>query len=412
MSIHRSMDNKGIIVSNSDTAKQLPKGLIFLTPVWGKPYVDFFLDFVIRNLADDNAILKLAEKFDCKYIIYTNQYLMGAFKNNIYIQKLSSKIEFIMKDVEDFTSDNKYKCLSACYNDAIKYSFQNEYANIFLNSDMIYSKETFSNILKTILDGYRCIEIDGFRIIKEKFVPEINNRCTSEFALPARELVGLSIDNMHFISKCHFWDNGKGVPFMPFHTYWRVGDEGLIGRISHIYPIYFWPVNQDNASNVSIDWDLVDNSGIDKKDIFVVQSSDYIYSVEISSESYHIEPLYPEADIHYMAMFVLNYCKELHLWRLKKSIEFLRTEKKNIGIWREKHSHSQEWVNSIFLYLDPIIAIKNLFNQKNRYYASNILMWKFRHIINRYFVSRIKLAIHLILNGEISLLIKKIKGLA
>jgi hypothetical protein len=277
---------------------------------------------------------------------------------------------------------------------------------------MIYSKETFSNILKTILDGYRCIEIDGFRIIKEKFVPEINNRCTSEFALPARELVGLSIDNMHFISKCHFWDNGKGVPFMPFHTYWRVGDEGLIGRISHIYPIYFWPVNQDNASNVSIDWDLVDNSGIDKKDIFVVQSSDYIYSVEISSESYHIEPLYPEADIHYMAMFVLNYCKELHLWRLKKSIEFLRTEKKNIGIWREKHSHSQEWVNSIFLYLDPIIAIKNLFNQKNRYYASNILMWKFRHIINRYFVSRIKLAIHLILNGEISLLIKKIKGLA
>ena len=67
------MDDKVIIVSNSDTAKQLPKGLILSTPVWGKPYVDFFLDFVVRNLADYNAILKLAENFDCKYIIYTNQ---------------------------------------------------------------------------------------------------------------------------------------------------------------------------------------------------------------------------------------------------------------------------------------------------------------------------------------------------
>ncbi|MCK9917962.1 hypothetical protein MXD81_53360, partial [Microbacteriaceae bacterium K1510] len=199
------------------------------------------------------------------------------------------------------------------YNDAIKLSAERHSALVFLNADMIYSDGTFASIAKRASEGKRCVEIDGFRTKKQGMEAALRSAFRDIIAIQPSHLVQLSLEHIHSISLSHIWEAEGDGGFIPFHTYWRAGSHGLVGKLSHLYPLYLYPRNWNIGAARTIDWDLIERAGLHEDDIHIVTDSNELFVAELSDENYVIAPTFPEGgSIRGMRRFIADSCSPHH----------------------------------------------------------------------------------------------------
>jgi hypothetical protein len=234
--------------------------------------------------------------------------------------------------------------MTAAYNDAINKAAAIKSDIVFLNADMIYSAGTFRRLVDLIDQGKRCVEIEGFRVNK---LPVERALRQSSWAPDSATLVKLALNNIHLISLCHFWEPETDFGFLPFHTYWRA-DRGLLARASHLYPLYLYPRDWDALQAAkTIDWDLSDKAGLRPDEMHVVRDSEEIFSVELSDQSYAIDPSFPNgASIQKMREFVDKHCTPEHRARLSFPILFRADPTNNEG-WRLARIKSTLWYKAV-----------------------------------------------------------------
>ena len=324
-----------------------PHSVVLSTPVWGAEYVRLFCDLVLNNLAAPGNIPALASQIPCTYHIYTNDAAVPLIKNSPAFRSLAERIEIMFHSTAQFADSAKYSLLTACYNDAVAIAAGNGSALIFLNGDMIYSNGTFEAVLRRMDEGKRCVEIEGFRTVKQAMERHLKERYPDIIDIPTRDLVKLSLDCIHPISRAHFWEAESDFGFIPFHTYWRAGNSGVIARASHIYPLYLYPRLWELICDNTIDWDLVDKAGLAREDIHIVEDSDEIFSSELSDESYIIAPTFPEGcSVKLMRSFIAQHCSEDHKWRLGRTIHF-KIDDRNAVRWNWARFKSRCWYLAI-----------------------------------------------------------------
>jgi hypothetical protein len=310
--------------NESSTASALetqPQSVLLCTPVWGAEYVRVFCDLVLRTLLAPGNLPVLAKRMKCIFLVYTSRESESLLLSSSSFQKLSSLLELRLHFIEDLKGADKYGMLTACYNDAIRIGAERKQALIFLNADMIYSSGTFASIVKQIDAGKRCIEIDGFRTKKQGMEADLLREAGDIIDIPSSELVGLAVKHIHSISQSHFWETEADGGFIPFHTYWRAGKYGLVGKLSHLYPLYLYPRTWDGLNSAkTIDWDLIDRAGLTSDDIHLVLDSEELFVAELSDEDYVIAPTFPDGGtVRDMRGFIAQSCAPHHRDCLKYS---------------------------------------------------------------------------------------------
>lgn len=323
-----------------------PAKIVLSTPVWGEQFVELFCNFVVRNLIAPGNLPALA-RFDCVYHIYTDDLERSHFHREPF-NTLRKLLAVEMHSTRDFIGIDKYGTLTACYADAISRAVDERAAMIFLNADMIYSADTFTNLLKLIEAGKRCIEIEGFRVLKDPVRKELEDKCEHNIAIRSSDLVKLALNQIHPISASHFWEPEADLGYMPFHTYWRAGAHGLVAKASHIYPIYLYPRNWDLGSARTIDWDLVDSAGMKADDEYVVCDSEEIFAIEMSDASYCIPPTFPNGcSVEQMRGFIDQHCNEGNRRRLNYTIR-LRANPNEDGLgWAPASLKALLWTKAV-----------------------------------------------------------------
>jgi len=324
-----------------------PKSILLCTPVWGAEYVRVFTDLVLGSLLAADNIPALAEKFDCVFLIYTNKESEALLRASASFRKLEALLAVQIHYIEDIDGADKYGMLTACYNDAIRIGAEHRQAFIFLNADMIYSNCTFAAVAKRIEAGKRCIEIDGFRTKKQGMEAALRRQFNDVIDISPSNLVGLALEHIHSISQSHLWETETDGGFIPFHTYWRAGEFGLVGKLSHLYPLYLYPRNWDLSAAKTIDWDLIDQAALRSDDIHLVLESDELFVAELSDENYVIAPTFPEGGtIQGMRQFVANSYTDHHRDCLRYSSR-LRVKSGGDLLWRWAELKAFMWQKAI-----------------------------------------------------------------
>lgn len=360
---------------------EIPEKIYLVTPVWGGEYTRFFSELVVPNISRSDGIRKIFSEFDCKYLIYSDGISIEYLKGHPEIEFLRSLVE--VQFIDNFNADDieKYGRLTLSYNSGILRASSVGAALIFLNADMMYSSSTFSSLLRLIHQGKRSVEIEGFRVDKEPVECDLRANSTG-FQVDARYLVELAMKYPQSISRSHFWEEYPEDGFMPFHTYWRVGDRGLLARASHIYPLYLYSRNASAGAAKTIDWDLVDTAKLHPEEMYIVRESDEIFSIECSNASYHITPTFKAPSLDEMREFVKQHCTPEHRRRLGVSIRFRKRSGGTIA-WLFAEAKARVWyaglaedtcvVKIIFFFRKAKNEIDNI-HKKIDYMINEILM--------------------------------------
>jgi hypothetical protein len=334
--------------------------LHFATPVWGEEYVRVFLDTILPTLFSPGNLPAVPDRKYCVYRVFTLAAHFAQIKQHSSYAALANLVDVELIDTAAVfaasrtrkADSTKYDLMTAAYNEARLRSDAANAAAVFLNADMIFSDGSMANMVRIFREGKRAIEIEGFRTNKDGMEVALHLHFKDEsgaISIASRALVELSLTNIHRISRKHYWNRAGNDPFIPFHTYWPVGSNGLISRATHLYPLLVYPDRKFANTSQTIDWDLLDHALSDVSTIHVIEDSDLIYSCELSDRDYDIQAFFPARQrFALMCQWVREnkQCSPRHRSTLRTPI-LIHSDDGNGWRWWWAKWRTQRWVNAV-----------------------------------------------------------------
>lgn len=270
---------------------------ILVSIVWGKQYIDLFLDCVLPSYLSTQNIPLAAKRFHLSAQIFTTpQEAEQIAKNPNYLQ-LQKFIDCRILPVIDQTlleSDpNKYSVKGYCQSLAIQNAMKQQAVVLLLNPDSLVSDGGITHCCSLISQGYKAVLIGELaRVELESIRPHLlsyYNAKTRASTFPSRDLVELGIAHLHEIGKNLFW-KGETFTKWPSIIYWRAGKKSLLAKFFHLHPMAIDVRNVRKKLPQTLmtdDAGLIQFLGIQPHEIHRIVDSENLVCIEISSKAMH-----------------------------------------------------------------------------------------------------------------------------
>lgn len=125
----------------------------------------------------------------------------------------------------------------------------------------------------------------GIRLTRETAWPALRGMVGTDgltLDLPPRRVVRLILEHAHPFTHSLFWES-PDYNRMSSHLYWRVGQAGMLGRCFYLHPFMVNPQRKDVYLVRTIDTDYVMQACPDHERVEVIEDSDELVSVELTS---------------------------------------------------------------------------------------------------------------------------------
>ncbi len=264
--------------------------------VWGEHYIDLLVNVVLPSqLAPGNLPVFQGTGHEVVYKIYTTT--IGAHsiaKSPAYVRLCTIiRAEFVSIDrVADFdramSPEEKYHAMSECHRMAIEDAAKNKAAIIFVSPDCLQSDGTFSSLLRLSASGKRAVVMPALRVVRETFVPQLLSEfrdADGAIRISSRDLVKLSCAHWHPLTLATFVD-ASSFNSAASNLYWKVPGQGVLARCFHLSVFMVIPHEAHSSFSQTIDGDYLRSACPAIEDIHVVEDSDEIMCIEMSSRAY------------------------------------------------------------------------------------------------------------------------------
>jgi hypothetical protein len=264
----------------------------FTTVVWGREYVQFFLNATLPSqLSEGN--LPAFFGLNARYTIYTTIEDSRTIAASPFFKELSRHVETEITFIDYLSQFEKYVRMTLCHKRAIMDATLSGATLLFLPPDVIFATGSFDNLLKIIQTGTRAIMLFVPRVRRRSFMGPLLEMASSPhggpLAIPPRDLVRLALAHLHPVANSLFIDSAQASPW-PSQLYFRIPDEGILAHCFHLHPIMVNPLSHNLSFSISIDGDYLLASCPDSREITVVTDSDLIAAVEPCLDSYAPPP--------------------------------------------------------------------------------------------------------------------------
>ncbi|HLI10769.1 MAG TPA: hypothetical protein VKY65_04140 [Alphaproteobacteria bacterium] len=255
--------------------------LHFAVPVWGPSYVKTFCDYSVPSQISAGNLGSVSST--AAYTIYTTE--QDAAPLSPAIEALSSFADVRLELIAP--SDNKYDLKSSCYRDALQRAVAAGAALFLLNADIILADGFVQSVERMLAGGARVLLIAGPRALLRPMCDALEQfRDGRSIRIGPADLSRLWLRNIHPLLRMHFVD-GEGEAFHPSHLYWRAGDEAVIARCFHLYPIVVRPRAAVKFAG-TIDDDLAGNLGCADSEMVFATDSRELFACELSPEEHYV----------------------------------------------------------------------------------------------------------------------------
>jgi hypothetical protein len=295
--------------------------LHFVVPVWGESYVQTFLDYCLPAQLSPDNIPALGGASGNSYTIHTTRSdheRMAESPSFRALQKLIAvTVEFL--DVEqppahDTPAGDKYRVKSDCYRIALQRATARRAAVVALNADILLANGFVRTAVDLLSRGKRVIEVPGPRGLRDPIGRTLISRYRgadgTSITIEPTELSALWVRNMHPQLEMHYVEGPEGAPFHPSHLYWTVGNEGVIIRGFHLYPIVIVPRDSAIGFSTTIDDDLVGSLKLSKGEAFLAQDSRDMFCCELSPPDHYVGHMASRGDLSRYVDFYLTYARQ------------------------------------------------------------------------------------------------------
>jgi hypothetical protein len=324
----------------------------FVTVVWGNEFTDLFIRAVLPNHLSAGNLDAFTRK-EAVYKIYTTNKDAVAIKASDAYQQLLRAVSVEITAIDEYlTPKYKYRTMTECHKLAVSALKGLDAAIVLLPADQIYSRGTFGRLKRLAGEGYRAVMVAGLRVSKESFVPEFISRsakagCKDMGADPA-ELLALALRNLHPISSSLIW-NPDRMSAWPSHVYFPVEEEGLVIRAFHLHPLLVYPVRKDATISNTFDDDYLRKACPDPSKIYVVEDSDEILPIEISSASQLHGLRYGRMSAFRLALWAKYHTDDFHRSFFKRKI-FYHSGRRS-GRWKRVEDRSDRIADAALSWL-------------------------------------------------------------
>ncbi len=208
-----------------------PASTIFhaVTHVWGREYLDLFLNLCIPNhLAAGNVP---ALPSGSRYRILTGSIHVEELDTHPMVHALREVIpvDIVVVDALDRQKEfaNFYDLQNECHQQAIADILAAHTALIMLSADIVLSENALVAVVRRHRQGYRAVVETGLRLAKESFLKSLEQSRARLDALSPRELIRMALPHLHPEILSMFAD-APAFSERPSQVYWRVGSEGML----------------------------------------------------------------------------------------------------------------------------------------------------------------------------------------
>jgi len=326
-------------------------------PIWGEGYVKTFLDYSLpTQLAPDNIPL-LDKSVEHSYCIYTTrsdyEHIADAAVFHALQRAISVTVEYIdaeLASTRRVSADAKYQIKSNCYRHALQRASERGAAVVALNADILLANGFVRTCVNLLYGGKRIIEVPGPRGLRDPIGETLISRYRASdgvsLVIDPVELSAVWMKHLHPLLRMHFVEGVEGAAFHPSHLYWAVGEEGIVARCFHLYPIVVFPRRNTSVNfSTTIDDDLVANLGLPSDEIFVAQDSREIFCCELSPPEHYVGDIARRGDVGRYVEFFMNHGKH-NIGNLEKEILISGAEDLSAQ-WRGRRKQSARFAHKL-----------------------------------------------------------------
>lgn len=268
-----------------------PPSTVFhaITVVWGREYLDFFLERCIPNQLGEGMLEALPS--GSRYRVMTRQLHVDELRSHPAILAVEAVIPVDIVAIAALESpettagekprDTRYERMTACHIQAIADALASNAALIFLAPDIVMSAGTLAAVVAQHRAGHRAVVCTGLRLNKEEFLSAYDASGAGATVSP-RELVRAALPHLHEHARSLFLGSPTFSTF-PVAVYWNVGAAGLLARCFHLHPLMIDPVSRRALPKGTVDGDYLARACPDPDSVHVVGDSDEFVLFELTS---------------------------------------------------------------------------------------------------------------------------------
>ncbi|MDC1076126.1 hypothetical protein OAQ35_04060 [Litorivicinus sp.] len=298
---------------------------------------------------------------------------------NKLFKRLSEVVCVDIQEIE-ISNDPPHEIMSSCHRSGLKAAKLNKSWAVFLPPDCIWSACSMENLIQRLATSDKNVHICGLRLSYESLSndPQFKERQASterysNIVIEPRDLVTLSEQHLHSITKDLFYEPGPSEHLMPANLVWTVGDQGYLLRCFHLHPL---AINTERLADQTFQTTIDDDLGLRddpqaKKD-YVVTNSDEILCFEISRDSHRVHCPLPKSKISSIVTWASSWTNQRHRNFVLQTIVLKSNRYEATDpLWDEHRRKSDRiiilallWMKlDIFKITNKILSLKSLYLQ-------------------------------------------------
>ena len=318
-----------------------------VTHVWGREYLDVFLNVCIPNQLAPGNIPALPE--GSRYRILTSSEHVAELQAHPMVHALRNLIPVDLIVIEEIDrrrhSAVGHELMIACHRRAIADILEADAAIIMLSADFVFSQDALAAIVQRHREGYRAVVNTGLRLAKDEFIQRLRESRAPLASLSSRELVKIALPFLHPHTQSMFTD-AERFSESPVAVYWRVGGEGLLGRCMHLHPLMVDPMLRLPLLVGTNDGPYVAQSCPDFSRVHVVTDSDELQMFELTRADREVVRT-REARVSVLpAVIMAAKCDALQLRSWQQHPVFLHTADLDAA-WTTAEAASERFVRGV-----------------------------------------------------------------
>lgn len=278
---------------------RIPADYHIIVPVWGQPYSGLCIDFLIPSLIADGNLSAISTDQTVLISFCCPPETRALIEECAGFDLLSGGCEIDFPDNSEILAKNdaKHGSMTESIFLALR-DPRNQPGHtvfVFLNPDVIVSRETFSRVRATMRRGRKALMVTGLRVrLDQIHAPTETFRDGPSLNISGPDLSTMALDNLHPFCSAYIWNRDTYPVSMPVLLFYENSNRALMQHCFHLHPLAVvcpetLPVTRD-----TIDGDFLEKCGLIGDDFEIVTDDDNAVVVEISGGPYlHPDKLRP-----------------------------------------------------------------------------------------------------------------------
>ncbi|HTV26153.1 MAG TPA: hypothetical protein VMF32_00020 [Xanthobacteraceae bacterium] len=245
-------------------AAAAPRGVKIVLPVWGRNFVNQFLDYGLPSLLAPGNVPAVAAAVPTEFLILTSTYDSDYIRGHAAFRRLSAVCPTILRPIDRLvTAGNHSTTLTLAYLEEIRATGEALVDTCFflLTSDYIMADGSLGNALARMLGGARALTAGNFQVVREDAIHWLQKKSADAggdcLSIAPRELMQWGLEHLHSVTLA----NIVNLPFSHNahinRLFWRVDDRTLLGRFYLMHCLCVRPETPDFTIGASFDYSFV-----------------------------------------------------------------------------------------------------------------------------------------------------------